>query len=501
MIEDGEKMKKGITLLEVLVTLVIISIITGLATVTVVGYLSKAKKDADEDTLILFNQLLLSTINNSNPQNTNDVKEVFKELGYEGNYSPKEKGKVYVWNNHTNKVELILENHFQDKDASYNVDYENDCFYVSYRNINYYLLDHSFMNSIYNLTLNDDKAKINYSETSLFYHLIMEYLNKTHFYNGIGTFYQYTLTERIKSRVTPTNIQVLEGVERLYTSSFQTCRKIHSIRVASSVTVISECVFISCTNLKSVTFNDNSTLKEIGNEAFFNCKVLDKITLPDSVEILGDFVFSNCHRIKYIGLSKELRTIGQGNFKNCKLLEKIDLDFENINFVLRDGVLYSSDYSILCAYPAQKYDAVFTVSNEVKEILTSAFSSNNHLQQLYVSSSVEILGEHFAENCEKLEYVLIPSVKTIQKNSFYGCFSLVTVDIPDGIEKIEQLAFAQCINLKSIYIPNTVLEIQENAFKSCKKLVISTSFSSLPENWVTDFSTFSVDIKYNQLRQ
>ena len=42
----------------------------------------------------------------------------------------KEKGKVYVWNNHTNKVELILENHFQDKDASYNVDYENDCFYV-----------------------------------------------------------------------------------------------------------------------------------------------------------------------------------------------------------------------------------------------------------------------------------------------------------------------------------------------------------------------------------
>ena len=45
MIEDGEKMKKGITLLEVLVTLAIISIITGLATVTVVGYLSKAKKE------------------------------------------------------------------------------------------------------------------------------------------------------------------------------------------------------------------------------------------------------------------------------------------------------------------------------------------------------------------------------------------------------------------------------------------------------------------------
>lgn len=405
--------------------------------------------------------------------------------------------KVELLNETTGEIEIFPINYFSNKEATYNINLETNDFYVTYQDTNYHTLNDNFMEYVYRLDLNSERCPKKYKSNTLYYNFVNTYLNTVHFFNGIGTFYQYTYTERINSRVTPTNIQVLEGVERLYTSAFQTCRNIYSCRIASSVTAISETVFISCRNLKSVIFNDNSVLKEIGNEAFFNCKVLDNILLPDTLEVMGELVFSNCHNIRYIKLSKSLATIGDMCFKNCKQLEKLYLDSSCENFTLVDDVLFTSDLKTLVYYPAQKQGESYHIPDTVETAMGSAFSSNNILTTLTMNDNVTNLGVHFAENCELLSDIqLSSSVKEIPNNSFYGCYALEYIDIPDGIETIGELAFAQCKALKKAYIPNTVTAINANAFKSCRLLTIYTNHTELPAGWITDFETFSIEIVY-----
>lgn len=55
-------------------------------------------------------------------------------------------------------------------------------------------------------------------------------------------------------------------------------------------------------------------------------------------------------------------------------------------------------------------------------------------------------------------------VTAIGDNAFCGCYYLIDVTIPDGINSIGDFAFAECTNLKSIIIPDSVVSIGCNPF-------------------------------------
>lgn len=64
----------------------------------------------------------------------------------------------------------------------------------------------------------------------------------------------------------------------------------------------------------------------------------------------------------------------------------------------------------------------------------------------------------------------IPStVKIIGAKAFKG-LPLVSVIIPEGVEKIEDEAFMECKKIEEITIPSSVKSIGDNAFKGCVSL-------------------------------
>ena len=72
------------------------------------------------------------------------------------------------------------------------------------------------------------------------------------------------------------------------------CRTYYNtVIVPDTVQVIDEAAFAYQVKLKEVLFGENSQLKEIGDYAFANCRSLEKITIPASVETIGNFAFSN----------------------------------------------------------------------------------------------------------------------------------------------------------------------------------------------------------------
>ena len=94
-----------------------------------------------------------------------------------------------------------------------------------------------------------------------------------------------------------------------------------SVLIPSSVEVIDEMAFADCTNLSSVTFADNSSLKRIGPSAFARCSALGYIEFPASLEIIDACAFSET-RFEYMDLSgTNVTTIGSKAFYDSWLHE------------------------------------------------------------------------------------------------------------------------------------------------------------------------------------
>lgn len=67
--------------------------------------------------------------------------------------------------------------------------------------------------------------------------------------------------------------------------------KISEVVIPNSVEIIGDSAFGQCEYLKQVFFSPDSKLKEIKSDAFFGCKMLSEITLPDNLSTMRYSVF------------------------------------------------------------------------------------------------------------------------------------------------------------------------------------------------------------------
>jgi hypothetical protein len=72
--------------------------------------------------------------------------------------------------------------------------------------------------------------------------------------------------------------------------------KLHSIVIPSSVVAFGERSFSQCKSLESVTFESDSRLERIEEEAF-KWSLLKSIVIPSSVVVLGKESFSECYSL------------------------------------------------------------------------------------------------------------------------------------------------------------------------------------------------------------
>ena len=61
----------------------------------------------------------------------------------------------------------------------------------------------------------------------------------------------------------------------------------------------------------------------------------------------------------------------------------------------------------------------------------------------------------------------LKDVKYIGRSAFYGCLSLMTVELNDTITEIGDFAFYQCINLSTVHFPEALETIGRSAFYNC----------------------------------
>ena len=225
--------------------------------------------------------------------------------------------------------------------------------------------------------------------------------------------------------------------------AFYDCKSLTSITIPNSVTSIENMAFAWCKGLTSITI-PNSVMS-IGERAFYECSKLTSITIPNSVTSIGDGAFWECESLTSITIPNSVTSIGGLAFADCFDLTSIAVEKGNITYDSRESC------------------------NAIIETATNTLISG--CQNTVIPNNVTSIGDCAFHNCSSLTSITIPnSVTSIGRLAFYECLSLTSITIPNSVTSIGNGAFSECENLTSITIPNSVTSIGDWAFLNCDAL-------------------------------
>ena len=104
-------------------------------------------------------------------------------------------------------------------------------------------------------------------------------------------------------------------------------------------------------------------------------------------------------------------------------------------------------------------------------IENGAFCWCKSITSVNIPSTVTSIGNGAFYECLSLTSINIPSgVTSIGDSTFLGCYSLTSINIPSSVTSIGEYAFDYCNGLTSINIPSSVTTIGKSAFENCSNL-------------------------------
>lgn len=321
------------------------------------------------------------------------------------------------------------------------------------------------------------------------------------------------------------NVTLPNTVTTIYDGAFSGCSKMTSLTVPESVHFTGPYVLENCNelddyngyivlghvlagytgsvqNIESIP----STVRVIGDYAFYGNTKLNSIVLPEGITTIGDFAFATCENLYEISIPASLSNISPSAFTGCTKLNTGDSE----DFLILGTILYRYTGSA----------SAVTIPDGVTEIGISAFDGNKDITSVTFPSSLTGIANYAFRGCSSLKKIIGPSgsstvthyhynrydglyaielpatVQTCGENSFTGtalgqsiqpnfvipenynselvieeeAFSGIAayyVFVPVSVSRISSGTFAGCTELRFIYFSNPDCIIADDAFTGC----------------------------------
>ena len=193
----------------------------------------------------------------------------------------------------------------------------------------------------------------------------------------------------------------------------------------------------------------------IGSCAFYDCRDLTEILIPNQVTEIGNLAFYGCYGLKSITIPESVTSIQNSAFQNCVIT---DIHIASIGSWL--GIQFGN-----------------TDSHPNRVNTCHLYIGDTECQDLTIPDGITGIGSYAFCGCAYLTGVAIPeSVTRIGPYAFYHCGGLADIQIPDQVTKIGDYAFSGCSALTSVAVPDSVSGVGKGAFFGCTGLADADGF-------------------------
>lgn len=246
-------------------------------------------------------------------------------------------------------------------------------------------------------------------------------------------FYSKSDTDTSISKVIAEKIIIPASVEEIGTFAFYGCVNVKEYEVAEDSPAFCDVdgvmydknqkmlmAYPLASEATEYTVADGAIFIDYG--AFSNCKAIENIVLPDSLETIGEWAFAKCINLKEISLPDKITKINRYTFAYCV-----------------------------------------------------------NLTDIKWSSSLTTIDKGAFGGCTLLTEITLPdSIIEIGQGVFSDCIGITKVNLPEGLNTLNEGAFSGCTSLNEIELPSKLITIGEKAvgynYNISKELVKNANF-------------------------
>ena len=244
-------------------------------------------------------------------------------------------------------------------------------------------------------------------------------------------------------------------------------------------TTIGQYAFYNCKNLTSIAIPN--TVTRVDAAAFYGCSVLSSVTIGSGVTTIPARAFEQCTALTEITIPANVENVMLDAFKNCTKLKRAYIESDDLLWSIDESSVFvnnSADFKCVARAVIDGHTWYYSASGTTARV--EDFEHTGYLKSVTVPSTlggrvVTDIGDHAFANDFDIETVTIPSgVTHIGRHAFSDCKSLTYVYLPDTLSVIGQYAFYHCSALRSIALPSSLTAIFDNAFEGCSSAFITS---------------------------
>ena len=228
------------------------------------------------------------------------------------------------------------------------------------------------------------------------------------------------------------------------------------------VTRIGQSAFRECSNIYDLEISDN--VEKIDSYAFNRVNNMKSLVIGKNVTNIGSYSFWHCDNLKSVTFKNNNDCWGVTSFGECGNWTEINIDNTNTAYKVEDNILYSADGKILKLCPRGR-TGDFVIPETVETIDQSAFAYTWSLSNVVITNNVKQINR-FAFNSSYIKSIVIgESVQNIGLGAFNNCSYLKNVTINSSEIAGNLSTSGACGNLLNsaeiIYLKEEIADVGE----------------------------------------